>query len=175
MVEGAVGNKTLELQTNRLSKNFGRNTVDGNSANQNRVIEKNFDDKISKAVDNAVMTVEKQMHDAILTAMDNVVTLRVEMAARSITESSRRGPNSVVQNPGQRDFTGNTENAPLMPASSRLDLNIYQDGNDETCNVENHKDGDFPVLRPNNDRRAHAHHNGVSLIHRKRVSAMMGS
>ena len=41
------------------------------------------------AVDSAVMTVENRMHDAILTAMDNVVISRVNLALRSITESSR--------------------------------------------------------------------------------------
>ena len=69
------------------------------------------------------------MHDTILTAMDNVVIARVEMAMRSITGSSRHGPNSVVQNSDRGDFTGNTENTPLMSASSRLDLNIDQKKN----------------------------------------------
>ena len=35
-------------------------------------------------------------------------------------------PNGVVQNPDRRDFTGNTENTPLMSASSWLGLNIKQ-------------------------------------------------
>ena len=64
------------------------------------------------------------MHDAILTAMDNVIILRVEMTVRSITSSSRLGPNSTFQNPDRRDFIGNTKNTPLKSASSRLDLNI---------------------------------------------------
>ena len=45
-----------------------------------------------------------------------------------------------------------------MSASSRLDLNINQDKNDETRNEENFEDGDFPALRPSYDRRAQAHH-----------------
>ena len=45
-----------------------------------------------------------------------------------------------------------------MSASNRLDLNIDQDRNDETRNVENFKDGDYPALRPKYDRRAHAQH-----------------
>ena len=59
-----------------------------NSASQAQVIEKNITDKIRKEVDHAVMAVENRVHDAILTAMDNVVILLVEMAVRSITESS---------------------------------------------------------------------------------------
>ena len=80
------------------------------------------------------------------------------MAVRSIIESSGRGPNSMVQNPDQRDFSGNTDNTPLMSASCPIDLNIDQDGIDETCNVENFEDGHFPTLRTNYDRQAHTHH-----------------
>ena len=87
------------------------------------------------------MDVQNRVHSAILTAMDNVVIPRVEMAVRSITESSGREPSSMVQNPDQRDFSGNTENTPLMSASSWVDLNIDQDRNDETRNVENFEDG----------------------------------
>ena len=108
---GAMENGTLEQQTNGNYNNFEK-AVD--RASQNQVIENNIDDKIGKAVDNAVMTVENCMHDAIFTAMDKVVIPRVEMAVRSITGSSGHGPNFVVQNPDRRNFTGNTENTPLM-------------------------------------------------------------
>ena len=75
---------------------------------------------------------------------------RVEMSVRSIIESSGGGPNSMVRNPDRRDFSCNTENTPLMSASSR-DLNIDQDRYDESHNVENFEAGDFPALRPNCD------------------------
>ena len=97
--------------------------------------------------------------DAILTAMDNVVIPQVEMAVRSITVSSGRGPSNVVQSIDRMDFTGNTENTALMSATSWIDLNVDQDGNDETRNVENFEDGDFPALRRNYVRRAYALHN----------------
>ena len=45
-----------------------------------------------------------------------------------------------------------------MSASSRLDLDNELNNNDETRNNENFEDGDLPVLKPNYDRRAHAHH-----------------
>ena len=81
------------------------------------------------------MTVESRLHDAILTAMDSVVIPHFEMAVRSITESSGSGPSSVVQNPDRWDFGGNTENTRLMSASSRIDLKVDQDKNDDTRNV----------------------------------------
>ena len=101
------------------------------------------------------------MQDAFLTAVDNVVMPRVELAVRSITESSVRGPNSVVQKSDQRYFTRKTEKTPLILASSRLDSNIEQEKNDENRNAGNFEDEDFPVLRLNYNRRALAHHNGA--------------
>ena len=127
-----MGNETLEHQTN--FSNIDSEKIVGN-ARQNQVIGNNFDDKIRKAVDNAVMTVENRMQDAILTAMHKMVIPGVEMALRLITGSSGREPNSIVQNPDRRDFPENTGNTPLMSASSPLDLNIDQDRIDETHNV----------------------------------------
>ena len=103
------------------------------------------------------MIVKNRMHDAILTAMDKVVMPRVEMAVRSITSSSGHGLNSVVHNPDRNDSTGNTENTSLLSSSGRLDLEIGQDRIDETRDIENFEDGDFPEIKPNHDRRAHAH------------------
>ena len=95
---------------------------------------------------------------AISTTMENVVIQRVEMAVRPITGSPGQRLSSVVQNPDRRDFTGNTENTPFMLAFSRLDLNVDQDRNDETRNVENFEDGNFLALKPNYNRQAHGHH-----------------
>ena len=98
------------------------------------------------------------MHDAFLTAMDKVVIPRVEMAVRLITASSGHGPDSVVQNPDRKDFTGSTENTQLMSAASRLYLNFEQDRIDENRDFENFEDGVFPALKPIYDRKAHVHY-----------------
>ena len=110
----AIENETSEPQTNGLLNNFGNNIIGENSGCQDQIIEKSIDDKIRKAVDNAVMTVESRVADASLTAMDNVVMPWVEMAVRSITESSVRGRSCMIQNPDQLDLIGNTKNTPLM-------------------------------------------------------------
>ena len=98
----AIGDESLEPQFNCRPNIFGRITVGENIACQIEVVENNIDDKIGKPVDSAVMTVKNWIRDAILKAMDNVEIPRVEMAMRSITESSGRGPRSVVQDPDQR-------------------------------------------------------------------------
>ena len=150
--------EALESQTTGHHEHFERNI---DSASQNLVIVNNFDDGIKNAVDSAVFVVENRMNHAILTAMNNVVFPRIEMAVRSITSSSENGPNSRFENPDRRDFTGNTENSAVRSSPSRLDLNIEQDGTDETRDIDNSEDGDFPAKRFNYDRRAQAHHNCV--------------
>ena len=156
---GVTENETLVSQTDSRYSNPER-SVDGEiSACPNQVKVNNSGNKIGKAVDNAVKIVENRMHDAILTAMENVVIPRVEMALRSITGSSGQRSDSLVQNPDRRDFIRNTANTPLKSASSRLDLNLDQDRIDETCDIENFEDSNFPALKPNYDRRAHGHHN----------------
>ena len=130
-----TGNETLEQQTNAHQGTGFERFVD--IACQKQVPENNIDDKIGRAVDNAILTVENLMHDAILTAMDKVVIPTVEMIVKSITGSSGHGTNSEVQNPDRKGFLGNAGNTPLMSASSRLDLYTNQDKNDETRNEKN--------------------------------------
>ena len=95
----------------------------------------------------------------MLTAKDNIVLPRRDTAVRSITGSSGRGPNSVVDIPDQTDFPGNMEDTPLMAESFPVDLTVDQDRNDETHNVENFENDDFPALRTNCDQQQHTHHN----------------
>ena len=113
----AFGNETLGPQSNNCFNNVVRSVDGENSTCQNQIIETNIDDKIRKAVDNAVMTIDVRMHDAILTGLNNVEIPRVELAARSITGSSGQRPSSVVQNFDRSIFTGNTENTPLISIS----------------------------------------------------------
>ena len=147
--------ETLEQQTNGQSIVFER--VD-DSARQNQVIENNIKDQITRAVSSAVMTVENCMHDAILTAIDNGVFQRVEMAVRLSTGSTGHGTNSEIHNFDRRDFQGNIRNSTLKSASSRLDLDNELNRIDETPNNEDFEGGDFPAIKPNYNRRAHAHH-----------------
>ena len=96
--------------------------------------------------------------------MNNVVRPRAEMAVRLITVSSERGPKSEVRNSDLRDFSRNMENVPLLTASSRTDLIINQDRNDETRNSKNSEDGDFPAVNFNYDRKTQTHHNVFSTL-----------
>ena len=124
----AIRGEALEPQKNSCWNNFGRNIAVDNSECENQILENTIDDTIRNVVDSAVIVVGNRVHDAILTAMDSVVIPRVYRAVRSVNESSGRGTSSVVRNPDQRDFTGNTENTRLMSVFSRKDLNFDRAG-----------------------------------------------
>ena len=109
----AMGNEALESETNGRHEDFERIVE---SASQNQVIGSNTDDRIRNEVDSAVFAVENCTHNPIFTSM-NVIP-GVEMAVRSVTGSSGNVPNSIVQNPDRKDFTGNTETTPLRSAFS---------------------------------------------------------
>ena len=99
-------NETLEQQTNGPYNDFEKFD---NILSQNETMESNTDDRIRNSVDNAVIAVESRMHDAISTALNDEFNARVEMAVRSIKGSTGTRPNSIVQIPDRKDFTGNTE------------------------------------------------------------------
>ena len=92
-----------ESQTNCRYNDAEKNVNGETSACQNQVLGNNIADKIRKAVDNIVKAVKNRMHDAILTAKGNVAIPPIEMALRSITGSSRYGPNSALQNPDKKN------------------------------------------------------------------------
>ena len=60
------------------------------------------------------------------------------------------------------NFSRNMENTPLIRHLAE-NLNIDQDRNDETRNVENFDDGDSPVSRSKYDRQLHTHHNFCAM------------
>ena len=135
--------ETLEQLTNVQFNDFDRAD---NSKRQNQVIGNKMDDHITRADSRALMTVKNCMHDAILTAIVNLVIARVEMAVKSITDSTGLGTSSEFQKTDRRYFLGKKVNNPLMSASGWLDLDNELNRNDETRNDEEFKDGDFPAI-----------------------------
>ena len=81
----AIGTETLGLQTNRLSKKFGRTTIGENSATRNQVVGEKIDNRMREVVVKAVIVVKNPLHDAIFTAMDTVGLPGFEMTVISTT------------------------------------------------------------------------------------------
>ena len=64
----------------------------------------------------------------------------------------------MAQNPDWREFPSSTENIPLMFTSSRVDSSFDWDRNDETRNIEDFEDYEFPAYGPFYNQEAHTHH-----------------
>ena len=67
---------------------------------------------------------------------------------------------SVVRNPDQSDFSGNTDTS-LMKSFISANFNVIDNTSDETCIFENMKDVGFPALKSNSDWQTDAHHSLV--------------
>ena len=70
-------------------------------------------------------TLKTRVKDAVLTAIESFVTPQVELAVKSVIESSGRNADSNVLNPGRREFSGIVEGLQMTTASrvnSHIDL-----------------------------------------------------
>ena len=143
--ERLAGTEISKAQTGSFLSIFQRSRVDEKIKSHHQTIERSKSDRIRREDDSAVMVVKNRVHNAFLTAVDIVVTPKFKKTVRYNSGSSSRRPNSVVHKHGQRDFLGNEQNTPLMMASRRLGLNIDQERNIETLEVQNSEYSIFPA------------------------------
>ena len=142
-----------------LSNGLDTVTPRKNAQIYTQTIETNIVIRIRTDVKNVVAVVENSVQDTILTAKKKMVMLCVEIAVMSVTESSRHGQVSGVQNLDQMDFSGNAKDTPLMTASGCMDMTVNQNKIDDTRIIETTEDGSFPILRPNFEWQPHTDHN----------------
>ena len=88
-----------------------------------QTFERNIAKRVRREVDKVVVIVVNRVNDATFNTMDIFVIARVGLAVRSVNPSSRRGPDSVVNDTERKDFSGSLGEVPLMTASSRQNLN----------------------------------------------------
>ena len=63
-----------------------------------KTLERCFNERIDKEMDNIVGTVEDRIQNAILAAIDNIVAPKIELSIRSLNASSWRDVTSVSAN-----------------------------------------------------------------------------
>ena len=112
-----IGNAASERQENTM---FNEGTDNGDFTvgtskidlivNANAMIvktlERCFNERIDREMNNFVDTVEDRIQNAILAAIDNIVTPKIELAIRSINTSSGRDVTSVSANSERRERVG---------------------------------------------------------------------
>ena len=108
-----IGNAVSERQENSVvnegtnDRDFtvgtsNNNSVINGSALSVKNLERCFNERIDREMNNIVDTVEDRIQNAILTAIDNIITPKIELAIRSINTSSGRDATSVSANSERR-------------------------------------------------------------------------
>ena len=162
-----IGNTASEKQEN-VVVNEGNNDQDFTVGTSNissiineivlnmKTLERCFNERIDREMENIVETVEDRIQSATLTAIDNIVGPKIELAIRSINASSGRDVASMSANSERREHTG--INASFENASENNNTIGVTNINDEAR--RNSQDGVSELSVPGTqfDRQSHIHH-----------------
>ena len=162
-----IGNTASERQEN-IVVNEGTNDQDftvgtsnvSTAMNKNamtvKTLERCFNERIDREMNNIVDTVEDRIQNAILAAIDNIVAPKIELAIRSINASSGRDVTSACANAERRERTG--INVSFENASENDNTIGVTNINDEAR--RNSQDGVSELSVPGThfDRQSHTHH-----------------
>ena len=121
-----------------------------------KTLERCFNERVDREMNNIVDTVEDRIHNAILTAIDNIVAPKIELAIRSIRASSGRDVTSVSVNSERREHAG--INASFQNASGNNDTQVISKVNDETRRSFTEEVSELSVPETHFDRQPHTHH-----------------
>ena len=121
-----------------------------------KTLERCFNERVDREMNNIVDTVEDRIQNAILTAIYNIVAPKIELAIRSISASSGRDVTSVSVNSKRREHAG--INASFENASGNNDTQVISKVNDETRHGITEEVSEFSVPETHFDRQPHTHH-----------------
>ena len=92
--ENVVANKSTDDRDFTVGTSNNDSVVNGNAVSV-KTLERCFNERIDREMNNIVDTFEDRIQSAILTAFDNIVTPKIELAIRSENASSGRDVTSV--------------------------------------------------------------------------------
>ena len=127
-----------------------------------KTLERCFNERIDREMNNIVDTAEDRIQNAILTAIDNIVAPKIELAIRSINASSGRDATSVSANSERREHGGII--ASFENASANNNTLGVTNINDETRHNIQDEVSELSVQGTHFDRHPRTHHmtSGVS-------------
>ena len=120
-----------------------------------KTLERCFNERVDREMNNIVDTVEDRIQNAILTAIDNIVAPKIELAIRSISASSGRDVTSVSVNSERREHAG--IKASFENASGNNDTQVISKVNDETRHSFTEEVSELSVPGTHFDRQPHTH------------------
>ena len=150
MVNEGTNDQDFTVGTSNVSS-----IVDENALNV-KTLERCFNERIDREMNNIVETVEDRIQNAILTAIDNIVAPKIELAIRSINKSSGRDVTSVSANSERREHAG--INAFFENASENNNKLNTTNENDETRQNIHDEVSELSVPGTHFDRQPHTHH-----------------
>ena len=121
-----------------------------------KALERCFNERVDREMNNIADTVEDRIQNAVLTAIDNIISPKIELAIRSISASSGRDVTSVSVNSERREHAG--INASFENASGNNDTQVISKVNDETRHSFTEEVSELSVLETHFDRQPHTHH-----------------
>ena len=139
---------------------FNNNSVDNWNAMNVKTLERCFNERVDREMNNIVDTVEDRIQNAILTAIDNIVAPKIELAIRSINASSGQDVTSVSVNSERREHIG--INASFENASGNNDTQVISKVNDETRHSFTEEVSELSVPETHFDRQPQTHHSYVN-------------
>ena len=153
--ENVVVNEGTNDQDFTVGTSNVSSIVDKNALNV-KTLERCFNERIDREMNNIVETVEDRIQNAILTAIDNIVAPKNELAIRSINTSSGRDGTSVSANSERSEHAG--INAFFENASENNNKLNTTNENDETRQNIHDEVSELSVPGTHFDRQPHTHH-----------------
>ena len=129
--------------------------VNGNAISV-KILERCFNERIDREMNNIVDTVEDGIQNAILTAIENIVAPKIELAIRSINVPSGRDTTSVTANSERGERVGIT--ASFENASENNNTLRVPNVNDETRLSIPDEVSELSVPETRFDRQPQTHH-----------------
>ena len=153
--ENAVVNGGTNDRDFTVGTSNNDSVVNGNAMSV-KTLERCFNERLDKEMNNIIDTVEDRIQNEILTAIDNIVAPKIELAIRSINASSGRDVTSVSANSERKERVG--LNASFENASRNNDTLDVSNVNDETRHNIPDEVSELSVPETHFDRQAHTHH-----------------
>ena len=162
-----IGNAVSERQENVVVNegttdrdltvsNSSNNTAVNESVMNVNTLERCFNERIDREMNNIVDTVENRIQNAIVTASENIVAPKIELAIRSINASSGRDATSVTANSERGERVG--INASFENASENNNTLRVPNVSDETRLNFPDEVSEFSVTETRFDRQPQTHH-----------------
>ena len=153
--ENVAVNEGTNDQEFTVGTSYDSSTVNGNSMSV-KTLERCFNERIDREMNNIVDTVEDRIQNAILTAIDNIIVPKIELAIGSVNASSGRDVTSVTANSERGERVG--INASFENASENNNTLRVPNVSDETrLNIPDEV-SELSVPETRFDRQPHTHH-----------------